>query len=232
MATDISTGSLASSLVGPTRNGSVVGPGGKMGKDEFLRLLTTQLRYQDPLDPMDAKDMAADLAQFSGLEQLLNINEQLEAQQGQYASLVTAINNSVAMNTIGKSVVIDADKVVLAKDAQGVVDGKVMADIVTSGNAKLTLYDKSGKEVGSRSLGYLGTGARQEFDIGSAAQGVTEGAYSFKITVTDAASGKEVPQQTYTVGKIDGMTIGQDGKAMLMMGPFVLDFASIVEILS
>ena len=86
-------------------------PGGALGKNEFLKLLTVQMRYQDPMDPMDGKQMAADLAQFSGLEQLLNINEQLTAQQGQYESLVQSMNNSVAMNAIGRNVIIDSDKV-------------------------------------------------------------------------------------------------------------------------
>jgi len=47
----------------------------KMGKDEFLRLLTTQLQNQDPTDPMKQDKMAAELAQFSQLEQLTNLNE-------------------------------------------------------------------------------------------------------------------------------------------------------------
>ena len=85
---------------------AVAAPGGKLGKNEFLKLLTVQMRYQDPMDPMDGKQMAADLAQFSGLEQLLNINEQLAAQQGQYESLVQTMNNSVAMNAIGRNVII------------------------------------------------------------------------------------------------------------------------------
>lgn len=229
MATAVSSPSLAGTLL---NQGGVAQPGGKMGKDEFLKLLTTQLRYQDPMDPMDGKDMAADLAQFSGLEQLLNINQQLTAQQGQFDSLALAMNNSMAMNTIGKNVVIAGDKVLLSKDSTtGVLDGQVTAGISTSGNATLKLYDKSGKEVGSRSLGYVGIG-RQDFNIGDAAKGLSaEGAYAFKITVTDT-SGKDVPQQTYTVGKIDGITYGQDGTAALKMGPLTIDFGAIVEILS
>ncbi len=141
--TSVNSASLAGSLLDSTRNASNTGPGGKMGKDEFLRLLTTQLRYQDPLDPMDGKDMAADLAQFSGLEQLLNINDKLEAQKGQSDALATAITNGQAMGMIGKTVVVESDKVLLSKDAKGVVGGQVTADITTSGNATLTLYDGS-----------------------------------------------------------------------------------------
>ncbi len=224
-------GSLTNAALGGTRNGSAVGPGGNLGKDEFLKLLTTQLKYQDPLDPMDGKDMAADLAQFSGLEQLLNINEQLEAQQGQFESLAMVMNNGVAMGTIGKTVMVAGDKVTLTKDADGVMGGALTADISANGVAKLTLFDKSGKEVGSRSLGYV-TAGRKEFALGSAGSGIaTEGEYSYRITVTDA-SGKDVPQQTYTVGKVDGMTYGQNGEALLVMGPYTIDFRAIVKILA
>ena len=51
-------------------------PGGALGKDEFLRLLTTQLSAQDPLDPMDSTAMVSQLAQFSALEQMENLNSQ------------------------------------------------------------------------------------------------------------------------------------------------------------
>jgi flagellar basal-body rod modification protein FlgD len=42
----------------------------RLGKMDFLQILVTQLRYQDPLRPMDDRDFAAQLAQFSALEQL------------------------------------------------------------------------------------------------------------------------------------------------------------------
>ncbi len=52
--------------------------GGAMGKNEFLKLLVAQMSNQDPLNPMDGKEMAAQLAQFSSVEQLLNINTKLD----------------------------------------------------------------------------------------------------------------------------------------------------------
>ncbi len=221
--------SLAGAMTG--NNGANHVPGGKMGKDEFLKLLTVQLSHQDPMDPMDGKQMAADLAQFSGLEQLLNINEALATQQGQYDSLVLAMNNNVAMGAVGKSVVIESDKVLLTKDSQGVMTGKVMADISESGVAKLTLLDKSGKEVGSRSLGYIAAGAGQTFDVDTAATNLPEDVYQFRIDVADG-SGANVPQKTYTVGTIDGLTYGEGGKALLTMGPLTIAYSAIVKILA
>lgn len=50
----------------------------KMGKDEFLKLLTVQLQNQDPMNPMKQEKMAAELAQFSQLEQLSNLNTKFD----------------------------------------------------------------------------------------------------------------------------------------------------------
>lgn len=75
-----------------------------MGKDDFLRLLVTQLGNQDPLNPMDGQEFAAQLAQFSSVEQLLNISDVL-AQNGEMNGLLAqSINSGVASGLIGKTV--------------------------------------------------------------------------------------------------------------------------------
>jgi flagellar basal-body rod modification protein FlgD len=52
--------------------------GGEMGKDQFVKLLVTEMQNQDPLNPMDGKELAVQLAQFSSVEQLMNVNTKLD----------------------------------------------------------------------------------------------------------------------------------------------------------
>ncbi|MDI3500291.1 MAG: flagellar basal-body rod modification protein FlgD [Thermoanaerobacter sp.] len=62
----------------------------QLGKDDFLKLLVTQLKNQDPLNPMDDREFIAQLAQFSTLEQMQNMN--------------SSINAIRAINLIGKNI--------------------------------------------------------------------------------------------------------------------------------
>lgn len=80
---------------------NIAATGKTLGKEEFLKLFTNQLKYQDPLKPMDSSEFTAQLAQFSSLEQLYNINSGLE----QLLSFQSSLNNGMVTGFIGKTVV-------------------------------------------------------------------------------------------------------------------------------
>lgn len=67
---------------------------GELDKDAFLKLLTTQLANQDPLNPMEDKEFIAQMAQFSTLEQIQNMNKNLQVSQKEIKESINAINKN------------------------------------------------------------------------------------------------------------------------------------------
>ena len=101
----INTSNMLSSAVRETK-------GDELGKSEFLLLLVTQFKHQDPLNPMDDKEFVAQLSQFSSLEQLMNLNTSMDAltnvtQQQQMMNASSYIGKEVAAS--GNSISKDAD---------------------------------------------------------------------------------------------------------------------------
>jgi flagellar basal-body rod modification protein FlgD len=82
-----------------------------LGKDDFLKLLVTQLSHQDPMEPMQDKEFIAQMAQFSQLEQMTNMAEN-------FNKLTSMVTNTQASSSLGKNVEItDGSQIV-----QGTVD--------------------------------------------------------------------------------------------------------------
>ena len=86
----ISNNTIEQIIQNTSENASKRNTNGELGKNDFLNLLVTQLRYQDPLNPTDDKEFIAQMAQFSSLEQMQNMSNTL--------------SNSQAFSMIGKRV--------------------------------------------------------------------------------------------------------------------------------
>lgn len=71
--------------------------GGEMGKDEFLKILITQLSHQDPTQPMQDKEFIAQMAQFSSLEQMTNMGRE-------FAKVASVLRVGEAQGMLGKNV--------------------------------------------------------------------------------------------------------------------------------
>jgi len=201
-------------------------PGGTMGKDEFLQLLVAQLKNQDPMNPMNSEEFAAQLAQFSSLEQLIEINDTLAGQEGMNTAVVEIMNASSALGVIGKEVLAAGQSVEVTGSGEESVTVGVGG---TGGTGVLRILDENGKEVGTRELGYVGPG-RQDISLGDAAEGLDPGLYSYEVEVVDDA-GNPVEVQTFSRVHIDGVRYGPGGP-VLISGTLEIPLASVVEVVT
>ncbi len=87
-----------------------------LGKDDFLKLLITQLSNQDPTSPMEDTQFIAQMAQFSSLEQMTNMN-------AEFSKLNTLLTSNSAMGTLGKTVELDLNGVTTSGVVTAVTSG-------------------------------------------------------------------------------------------------------------
>jgi flagellar basal-body rod modification protein FlgD len=131
---DISGVTSGTSTTASTKSSSVKTD--PMGKDAFFKMLVAQLRNQDPLNPMDGSAFAAQLAQFSSLEQLTNLNSALTAQNQNFANLL----NAQSVNLIGKEVT--ANRTDASTFGTTTITGEVTAVQFKDGAIYLTVNDE------------------------------------------------------------------------------------------
>ncbi len=201
--------------------------GTNMAKDDFLKLLITQLSHQDPMSPMESQDFAAQLAQFSSLEQLQGINSNIE--QGVEADLILAqtINNTMAASIIGRSAKAIGDTVMI--EADGTADLTFRLDGFAQ-DVKVTITDSNGDTVNVLTANNLSDGENNLSWDGKNSEGQTvqEGTYHFTVEAT-GIDGNDISVTPLIVGTATGIRY-EDGKAILMINGEEVSFSSVVEI--
>jgi flagellar basal-body rod modification protein FlgD len=171
-----------------------------MGKDDFMQLLITQLQHQDPLNPADSTEFTAQLAQFSSLEQLGNINQNLADLELYQAS----INNAQAVSFIGKEISAEGDTIELAGgeavacrfELQGAAEQVVVNIYDRVGNYLRTL-EAAGLPAGAHTLTWDGKDSQ--------GQASAAGEYRFEV-LAGGEEGRPVAAKTFTAGVVTGVT--------------------------
>lgn len=194
-----------------------------LGKDDFLKLLVAQLQAQDPLNPMDSTEFTAQLAQFSSLEQLANINDNI----GNLQASQTLIGNSQVIDFIGKTVQASGNSIYLAN---GVSDD---IQFELGGDAKavfVNVYDATGAFVKTVESGTLNAGQQDLTWNGTDSNGnkVSDGVYTFEVLAVDE-NDETVNTTTFTTGKVSGVTF-KNGTPVLLTGNQEIPLSSVIEV--
>lgn len=196
-----------------------------MGKDEFLKLLTTQLQNQDPLSPLENHEFVAQLAQFSSLEQQVTTNEQLVQIQLSQMGLANAQLSSFVGKTIkarGDSLTIDSGKAQEIGIEVGAPASKV----------DVTVFDEAGNAVRTLSFNNVGDGVKSLAWDGKSNTGAAlpDGRYTMEVSATNA-QGEAITISPLTQGTVDEITF-ENGYPELVVGNARILPADVVSIIN
>lgn len=191
--------------------------------DQFLRLLISQLQHQDPLNPLTDQNFTAQLAQFSSLEQLTDINKNLLGLGGIQQDLV----NSQALNLLGKSVLVSGDNAVHLKDGHS--DSILVDTPASATSVKVQIKNAAGTVVRTITVP-PGSGRREvAWDgLDDTGHSLANGDYKLSVDARDA-SDKVVDATLFLSLTIDGISFA-DGGVKLASGGHSVTFDQILEI--
>jgi flagellar basal-body rod modification protein FlgD len=196
----MATASLAGAAAAATQSGaSATRASIAQNFDSFLNLLTTQLKNQSPLDPLDTNQFTQQLVQFAGVEQQLKTNESLTA-------LLASTRSSTitsALGFVGATVTADGSSTRLA---DGKAEWRLQVPRTVAG-ASVTVTDKSGGVVFTETRGFSAgeqTYAWRGRTTGGAV--APDGEYAISIAARDA-SGQTVAVKTELRGAVTGVDV-------------------------
>jgi flagellar basal-body rod modification protein FlgD len=172
-----------------------------LGQDAFLKLLITQLKNQNPLSPQDNTAFVAQLAQFSSLQGIQNLNTTM-------SSVASGMQSSQALQAsalVGRTVEVKTDNGYLPSD--GLIRGTMRLDNSTS-DLQLKIYDSTDKLVMQKDFGAQSAGDLPFAWDGSKADGAIAPAGMYKFVITANDSGKASPVTTYLGANVNSVTMG------------------------
>lgn len=184
----------------------------ELGKNDFIKLMSVQLQNQDPTSPLKNEEMAAQLAQFSALEQMQNVNTTLEKMSNETKSR----DNLMASQFIGKEVVTDSSRFEIDEDRRADLKFNLKGDIE---KGTIAILDDADKVIREMEIGKLKEGENTIKWDGRDRLGVEArvGAYKFRVTAYDKADAP-VKAETGSKGMVAGVEFEKGQPVLLVEG--------------
>lgn len=197
-------------------------------KDEFLKLLTTQLKYQNPLEPQDAQEFAAQLAQFSSVERLMNIETALTKSSEQSTELTQVMNKNLAAALIGKTVRSEGTGISHVSGNSEILQYSLPS---AAKSVTVSIKDSAGTVVRNYVAGSQGSGDHTIKWDGKDETGetVSDDIYSFEVNARDT-DGNELSVAQYQIGYVEGVRYTSDGQPKVIINGNEVSLSNILEI--
>ena len=181
----------------------------ELGQDDFLKLMTTQLRNQDPTNPADNAEFMSQLAQFGTVTGI----EDLKTEIQNLASSLVSNQTFQATSMLGRDVLIPANQGVLEQD--GVIDGAVELPNAVS-NLDIGIYDLTGQLVSNVSLGSQPPGMAAFNWDGLATDGKAVPPGRYNIRAEAISGGVNEEYEVLIADKVQSVSLPAAGKALTM----------------
>ncbi len=196
-----------------------------LGEEDFLSLMMTQMKHQDPLSPMDTNQFMDQITQMNTVKQLMSANEKLD----QLTVGITSINNESAVNLVGHEVVAHGDSFL---HEAGSSEELVFELGTEAKEAVVTITNESGTVVDTIELGELGAGEHQVTWSGRNAGGgrAPEGNYKYSIDAVDE-NGQPVGVATFVTGLVEELRF-VNGQPMLFIDGQEVGLGAILRVLN
>jgi flagellar basal-body rod modification protein FlgD len=190
--------------------------------DTFLKLLTTQLKQQDPLQPMDATTYTSQLVQYASVEQAIATNTKLEELNG----LARISSTATALSLIGRDVTAATDQIRLNEEGDATVTYRLPAAAET---VQVSLLDAQGKTVWTSAAGKAaGENTLAWNGIGTDGQRAAAGAYRVKIDAK-TSEGAVLTAEQFRRGRVEGVET-QGGDLQLRIDGVMAPLSAITDI--
>lgn len=212
MTAAVNTNTLAS--LGLTNQTEVNRTSGQVGQADFLMLMTQQLKNQDPLKPLDSQQFLGQLAQFSTVQGI----EQMQNAMGAMASVMESDQTLRAASLVGHQALVEASLIEVPAGAGA--SGEI--DATQAGAVTLEISDANGNLVRKITLQADKAGPLAwEWDgLDDAGNPVDGGRYTLKAAAGNAASGTGagVAQTVAISAEVESVSIGLDGLTLNLAG--------------
>lgn len=206
-----------------TAAGQTKGKNGTMGKDDFMKLLVAQLQAQDPTNPMEAQDFSAQLAQFSSVEQMFNVNSNLENLQKSQA----ALTNNSALNLMGKVVDAPGNGIALQAGQPQTLSYSLPAN---AANVEIDIFDATGNKVTTLTEGQRNSGINTVTWNGLDGKGnpLPPGEYTYQVQAV-GSTGAQMLVDTFASGIVSQVTF-ENGISYAMVNGKKIPAAEITRV--
>jgi len=209
MTTTTATDSVGLSVYNPK---AIVGTGSaEMGQASFLTLLTAQMQYQDPFEPVDNAQMVSQMATITNSSGIAEMNQTLKS----LASEMTGTRLGDAASWIGKSMLVQSN--IAAPDATGTYAGQITLPAATQG-ATIDLVDSSGNVVKTIDMGSQAAGDVTFYWDGKDDTGETVSTAALQVKVNGATPTKVATWAT--IAAVQSPADGSSSKLITALGSY------------